>query len=61
MFKKSDANVREHSEEREWLLNLGQGNLIAGVQNLLQQMAEEQAESNYRKGKRNKFASWRNY
>ncbi len=59
MFRKSNASVREHSEEREWLENLGGGNLVAGVQSLLQQMAEEQAKGN-RTDKRGKFSGWRN-
>ena len=55
MFKKKKINVREHSEEREWLIDLGEGNLVAGVQQLVQQMEEHQSRKNSRKGKKGKF------
>jgi hypothetical protein len=54
MFKKSKNNVRDHSEEREWLTNLGEGNLVAGVQFLVRQLAEQKAAQDAEKGKRGK-------
>ena len=54
MFKKSKSNVRDHSEEREWLTDLGEGNLVAGVQFLIQQLAEQKAAQGTDKGKRGK-------
>ena len=55
MFKKSKENVRDHSEEREWLTDLGGGNLVAGVQLLLRQLAEKKAEKEYLKEERRRW------
>ena len=55
MFKKSKESVRDHSEEREWLTDLGGGNLVAGVQLLLRQMAEKKAEKEYLKEERRRW------
>lgn len=35
MTKKSNTEVRDHSSEREWLRNLGKGNIFEGVQSLI--------------------------
>ncbi len=43
MSKNSNLEVRLHAQEREWLLNLGQGNIIEGVRNLIQQAKDRQA------------------
>ena len=55
MFKKKKSKVREHSEEREWLVDLGEGNLVAGVQQLIQQMEEQQAQKGSSKRKKGKW------
>ena len=55
MFKKKNIKVREHSEEREWLIDLGEGNLVAGVQQLVQQMEQQQSQKSSRKRKKGKF------
>jgi hypothetical protein len=49
MAKNANVAVRSHSQEREWLLRLGEGNIFEGVQNLIRQ---EKGES---KGKNNSF------
>lgn len=41
MGKSTPIVVRSHAQEREWLLRLGDGNIVAGVRNLLQQAKEE--------------------
>ena len=55
MFKKKKSKVREHSEEREWLVDLGEGNLVAGVQQLIQQMEEQQTRKGSSKRKKGKW------
>lgn len=55
MFKKKNTKVREHSEEREWLVDLGEGNLVAGVRQLIQQMEEQQSRKNSPKRKKVKW------
>jgi hypothetical protein len=42
MSKNTNLEVRLHRQEREWLLNLGQGNIIEGVRNLIQQAKDKQ-------------------
>lgn len=37
MAKDSSISVRSHSQECEWLLRLGEGNIIAGVRSLIRQ------------------------
>ena len=42
MGKNTKVAVRSHSQEREWLVKLGKGNIFEGVQNLIQQEKREQ-------------------
>jgi hypothetical protein len=42
MGKKED--VRDHAQEREWLRNLGKGNIFQGVQQLVQQEKSEKSD-----------------
>jgi hypothetical protein len=52
---KSKKDVRVHSQEREWLLSLGEGNIVNGVRSLVQQMTEKQSKGhNGHKGKKGK-------
>jgi hypothetical protein len=47
MSRNSKPTVRSHTEERQWLLNLGQGNLVEGVRTLIQ---HSQGQPNGRNG-----------
>lgn len=49
MAKKTPAEIREHSAERAWLLDLGKGNIFEGVQNLLQSTAKEKDDKRKKK------------
>ncbi len=40
MLKKSKLLVRSHAEERQWLLGLGDGDIVQGVRNLAQQLKD---------------------
>ena len=46
MQKDNKVTVRSHSKEREWLLNLGQGNLVQGVRTLVEQTQSGYPNSN---------------
>ena len=61
MAKKSKVDVRAHSEEREWLLSLGGGNIVEGVRNLVQDLTENRStrDDYYAASTRGKFGSWR--
>ena len=60
MAKKLNIDVRVHSEEREWLLNLGGGNIIEGVQHLIQEMSDKRLKDDYYlEEKRGLFGKWR--
>ncbi|MBN1220098.1 MAG: hypothetical protein JXM69_14315 [Anaerolineae bacterium] len=54
--------VRLHSQEREWLLNLGNGSVLEGVRNLIEQAKERQLarDDYYLKSKGKKSKSWGN-
>ena len=41
MGRKHKIEVRDHNKEREWLLQMGSGNLVNGVQQLVQQAANQ--------------------
>jgi hypothetical protein len=41
MGKNSSIIVRSHAQEREWLLRLGDGNIVAGVRSLIQQAQQK--------------------
>lgn len=45
--------IRSHTQEREWLLRLGDGNIVAGVQKLIGQ-AKKKRESSPKKNKKSK-------
>jgi len=58
MSKNINLEVRLHAQEREWLLNLGQGNIIEGVRNLIQQAKDKQElrrNDYYLRGKGGKY------
>ncbi len=50
-MRNKKQNVRDHSEERDWLLRLGGGNIFFGVQNLLK---EEEDQEKSRLGRKEK-------
>jgi len=43
MAKDKHSEVRAHSQEKEWLLNLGNGNIVEAAQNLIRQIMTDQA------------------
>ncbi len=49
LAKKMAGEVREHSEEREWLRNLGAGNILMGIQHLIEQTKGEESKDNSKK------------
>jgi hypothetical protein len=63
MAKNKDVDVRLHSQEREWLRNLGGGDLVEGVQNLIRQLLERDDDKYYdypdHREKRGFFGRWR--
>ena len=46
MAKNKKATVRSHSQEREWLVSLGKGNIVEGVRHLVQQSQGHPPASN---------------
>jgi len=40
--KKHQANVRDHLQEKEYLLKLGQGDLVSGVHQIVKELAHTQ-------------------
>jgi hypothetical protein len=57
MGKNTQLVVRSHAQEREWLLRLGDGNIVAGVRSLIQQANRGSTANNgspVKKGKRRK-------
>lgn len=39
---KTTGEVRAHSQEREWLLNLGNGDIVEGAQSVIKQIMSNQ-------------------
>ncbi|MBN1991908.1 MAG: hypothetical protein JW953_04345 [Anaerolineae bacterium] len=58
MGKNAKLAVRLHSQEREWLLSLGNGNIVEGVRNLVQQAKEKQFIRDNLRGKSGKTNLW---
>jgi len=46
MSKDSKLTIRSHAEERQWLLDLGGGNIVKGVRTLIKYGRGEPAEQN---------------
>lgn len=46
MVKETTGTVRSHAQEREWLLSLGNGNIVAGVRSLIQETKKGSGASN---------------
>ena len=55
MRKAKNAEVRGHSQEKEWLLDLGNGDIVEGAQSLIRQMMTDQAAKQTAKGKSEKI------
>jgi hypothetical protein len=53
MGKNTQTMIRSHAQEREWLLGLGDGNIVAGVQKLIRQAAKKR-EVEQKKNKKSK-------
>jgi hypothetical protein len=62
MGKHAKLAVRQHSQEREWLLRLGNGNIVEGVRNLIEQAKERRLlrDDYYPKEKSGKSKLWGN-
>ncbi len=61
MNKNAKLEVRLHSQEREWLLNLGNGNILEGIRNLIEQAKDRQLlRDDYLKEKSGKTKLWGN-
>lgn len=58
MAKNSRIDVRLHDQEREWLLNLGGGNIVDGVRNLVRQMTGKDKWESYPKDFDSKSSNW---
>ena len=63
MGKKKNCDVRGHSQEREWLQNLGGGSLVDGVRSLIEDMKDKRSGGDdyyyYSKGNRRNILKWR--
>jgi len=62
MGKNNNYDVRGHSQEREWLQNLGGGSLVDGVRNLIENMKDQHGSDDYyyySKGNRRNLLKWR--
>ena len=63
MGKDTKLDVRIHSQEREWLLNLGGGNIVEGVRHLIEDLKDKRAGADgysyTTKNKHGKFLKWR--
>jgi hypothetical protein len=54
MGKAKNSEVRGHSQEKEWLLNLGNGDIVEGAQSLIRQLRTDQTAKQTDKGKAEK-------
>jgi hypothetical protein len=54
MGKDSKASVRSHLQERQWLIDLGNGNILEGVKQLLSQLKGEPWQKDNYSGSRKK-------
>ena len=55
MGKTKNSEVRGHSQEKEWLLHLGNGDIVEGAQSLIRQLMTDQAVKQTAKGKSEKI------
>jgi hypothetical protein len=58
MKTKNNHEVRAHNEERDWLRNLGDGDLVEGVHYMIEQMQENKEWSNDRTNERKSHWKW---
>ena len=55
MSKENSGAVRSHSQEREWLLRLGDGNIVESVRQIIRLFkGDSSGESNFAKSQESK-------
>ena len=60
MGKSNKIEVRLHSQEREWLQNLGNGSVLDGVRNLIEQAKEKRVEKQLMRDGYRRKSKWGN-
>ena len=58
MGKNSKIEVRLHSQEREWLQSLGNGSVLEGVRNLIENAKEKRLEKQLMRGSYSRRKKW---
>jgi hypothetical protein len=58
MHKERKIEVREHSQEREWLKNMGNGSVLEGVRNLIENAREKHSEREITRGSYSRRKKW---
>jgi hypothetical protein len=58
MRKDNKLEVRLHSQEREWLQNLGNGSVLEGVRNLIENAKEKRLEKQLTRGSYSRRKKW---
>ena len=58
MGKNNKLEVRLHSQEREWLQNLGNGSVLEGVRNLIENAKEKRLEKQLTRGSYSRRKKW---
>jgi hypothetical protein len=58
MRKSNKIEVREHSQEREWLKNMGNGSVLEGVRNLIEDAKERRSEKQLMRGSYSRRKKW---
>jgi len=58
MQKDNKLEVRQHSQEREWLQSLGNGSVLEGVRNLIENAKEKRLEKQLMRGSYSRRKKW---
>jgi len=58
MGKNSKIEVRLHSQEREWLQSLGNGSVLDGVRNLIENAKEKRLEKQLMRSSYSRRKKW---